>query len=202
MQKTAYLLDLGAVLIDIDYDRTRHAFEKLGIVQFDAIYNQFAQGEAFSRFECGQMSSMAFVNELLDHLPKGSSPNAVVDAWNAMIGHFPEEKVLLLEAMSASRALYLLSNTNALHLDLVRRRWAQVRDYPFEQLFKACYYSHEIGRRKPDEDTFIWVCGQMGFEPKQVHFIDDTLKHVHGAELAGLSVVHYKSQEDLRTYFS
>ena len=46
----ALLLDLGGVLIDIDYQATEKAFEKLGVDDFKNRCTQFAQNELFDRF--------------------------------------------------------------------------------------------------------------------------------------------------------
>ncbi len=36
----AVILDLGGVILNIDYHLTRKAFEKLGIKDFDSMYSQ------------------------------------------------------------------------------------------------------------------------------------------------------------------
>ena len=41
MQKIENVIfDLGGVILDIDYNLTRTAFEKLGVVNFDEMYSQ------------------------------------------------------------------------------------------------------------------------------------------------------------------
>ena len=53
------------------------------------------------------------------------SPNKIVHAWNAMIEDFQVEKLDLLEQLSNKYPLFLLSNTNELHLPVVRQRLAK-----------------------------------------------------------------------------
>lgn len=201
MQKAykAVLFDLGGVLIDIDYYATERAFESLGVSDFKERYSQLAQNELFNRFECGEISPQHFVNLLLPYTQSGTTPNQVVAAWNAMLGAFPTEKLKLIEHLEKTTPLFMLSNTNELHWIEVERAWRKVSDEPLQHFFKKIYLSHEIGQRKPHPETFEWVCQQMGFEPAEVLFIDDTPQHIEGAIKAGLQVHYY---QDLATFYA
>lgn len=204
MQKAfkAVLFDLGGVLIDIDYHATERAFEQLGVSDFKERYTQLAQNELFDRFECGEISPQHFVNLVLPFTQSGTSPNQVVAAWNAMLGSFPLEKIRLLERLSTTTPLFMLSNTNELHWIEVKRAWQKVTTQPMQHFFSAIYLSHEIGKRKPHPETFIWVCQQMGFEPADVLFIDDSPQHIEGATQAGLQVHYYQDAAAFYALFS
>jgi len=204
MQKAfkAVLFDLGGVLIDIDYRATERAFEQLGVSDFKERYTQLAQNELFDRFECGEISPQHFVNLVLPFAQSGTSPNQVVAAWNAMLGSFPLEKIRLLERLSTTTPLFMLSNTNELHWIEVKCAWQKVTTQPMQHFFSAIYLSHEIGKRKPHPETFIWVCQQMGFEPADVLFIDDSPQHIEGAIQAGLQVHYYQDAAAFYALFS
>lgn len=204
MQKAfkAVLFDLGGVLIDIDYRATERAFEELGVSDFKERYTQLAQNELFDRFECGEISPQHFVNLVLPFAQSGTSPNQVVAAWNAMLGSFPLEKIRLLERLSSTTPLFMLSNTNELHWIEVKRAWQKVTTQPMQHFFSAIYLSHEIGKRKPHPETFEWVCKQMGFEPADVLFIDDSPQHIEGATQAGLQVHYYQDAAAFYALFS
>lgn len=204
MQKAfkAVLFDLGGVLIDIDYRATERAFEELGVSDFKERYTQLAQNELFDRFECGEISPQHFVNLVLPFAQSGTSPNQVVAAWNAMLGSFPLEKIRLLERLSSTTPLFMLSNTNELHWIEVKRALQKVTTQPMQHFFSAIYLSHEIGKRKPHPETFEWVCQQMGFEPADVLFIDDSPQHIEGATQAGLQVHYYQDAAAFYALFS
>lgn len=204
MQKAfkAVLFDLGGVLIDIDYRATERAFEELGVSDFKERYTQLAQNELFDRFECGEISPQHFVNLVLPFAQSGTSPNQVVAAWNAMLGSFPLEKIRLVERLSSITPLFMLSNTNELHWIEVKRAWQKVTTQPMQHFFSAIYLSHEIGKRKPHPETFEWVCQQMGFEPADVLFIDDSPQHIEGATQAGLQVHYYQDAAAFYALFS
>jgi len=199
----AILFDLGGVLIDIDYHATEKAFEKIGVADFKARYTQFAQNALFDRFECGEISEQHFINLLLPYAQTGTSPNQVVAAWNAMIGAFPQRKIALLNQLKNQQIpLFLLSNTNALHIVEVSRALKKVSDVALGTYFQQVFLSHEIGKRKPHPETFLWTCNQMGFAPKDVLFIDDSPQHIEGAQAAGLQTYFYQSDTDFYAFFS
>jgi len=92
----AIIFDLGGVILNLNYQLTIEAFKSLGIEDFDKMYSQAKQNDLFDRFEIGQISSQYFINSLLPFLPNGTSPNKVVNAWNAMILDFPQERLRLI----------------------------------------------------------------------------------------------------------
>ncbi|MFM8963734.1 MAG: HAD family hydrolase [Sphingomonadales bacterium] len=198
----ALLLDLGGVLIDINYNATEEAFKKLGVTDFKERYTQFAQNELFDRFECGQISPQHFINLLLPYTAPGTTPNAVVAAWNAMIGAFPVEKIALLNRLSQTLPLFMLSNTNELHWTPVQKAWNRSSKQEMEVYFQTIFLSHQIGKRKPTPETFSWVCEQIGFEPKDVLFIDDSPQHIDGAKAAGLQTFFYEDAASFYALFS
>jgi putative hydrolase of the HAD superfamily len=196
------IFDLGGVLIDLDYTKTRVAFEDLGISQFNELYSQANQQELFDRFECGEISAQHFINNLLNFFDEPISPNKIVHAWNAMILDFPNDKLKLLEDLSLKYSLYLLSNTNEIHLPVVRQRFAKNTPKALEDFFTKAYFSHEIGLRKPTTEIFEFVCKENSLNPNTTLFIDDSIQHIEGAKKIGLQTHHLKAGDNLIAYFS
>jgi len=196
------LFDLGGVLIDIVEHATENAFVKLGTVDFEEKYTQFQQNQLFDLFETGQISAQHFINKLLDATRKGTSPNEVVHAWNAMILSFSEKKVQLILELAKKQRIALLSNTNELHMVEVKREWAKVSQVLFESVFEKVFLSHEIKQRKPHPETFVWVCEQLKVTPSKVLFIDDSPQHISGAQEAGLQTFYYQKDVEFYALFS
>jgi glucose-1-phosphatase len=117
----AILFDLGGVLINLDYQKTAAAFSDLGVSENVFQNLQYDQRSFMDDFEIGAISSSRFINSILPFCKQGTSPNAAVSAWNAMILDFPVERMLWLEQFSKQHSIFLLSNTNELHLQLVNR---------------------------------------------------------------------------------
>lgn len=202
MKYKAVIFDLGGVIINIDYAATIEAFETLGHGDFQTVYSQAQQSGLFDELETGKISGQRFVNELLPHLKVGTSPNKVVAAWNAMIGTVPKERIELLQKVREKYPIYLLSNTNELHLHAVLRSWNAACNQPMSAFFDGIYLSHEIGMRKPNAEIFEFVCRKNDLNPAETLFIDDSIQHIKGARLAGLHAFHLTDFGALDQLFS
>lgn len=202
MNYDAVIFDLGGVLIDIDYSKTEQAFADLGASNEQLLYSQAVQSDLFDAFETGRISSQHFINKIKDFLPARVSPNEVVTAWNAMILHFQPQKLDLLASLSRTTPLYLLSNTNDIHMEKVRRQLALHANHPLEHFFQKVYLSHQIGCRKPDLATFSFVCADAGIAPERTLFIDDSEQHILGAQRIGLQTLLFPQNQSLDPIFS
>lgn len=185
------LLDLGGVLIDVDYQRTAAEFNALGFRGFEAIYSKAQQDHLFDGFETGDLSPDEFRQRIIA-LQGGSLAHAQVDhCWNAMLGRIPQERIELLQRLKQRYRLLLLSNTNAIHVQAFEHIIAEHNGIPdFKALFDGAYYSCSIGLRKPDAEAFSHVLALHGAEPARTLFIDDSIQHVIGARNAGLQAEH------------
>lgn len=186
------IFDLGGVILDLDYQLTQQAFEELGTGNFQQHYTQAAQSGLFDLYETGKISTNHFVNKLLDLLPKGTTPNKVVQAWNAMIKEFPADNLELLRKLKEDYQLILLSNTNELHIDFLERKLRKHGEHlQLKDFFSHAYYSSELGMRKPHPETFQHICELHQLNVSETLFIDDTAGHIEGAQKCGLKTCHF-----------
>lgn len=201
MQKTydTILLDLGGVLIDVDYHATARAFRDLGHPDFERLYSKAQQDHLFDGFETGALTPAQFrdrIRQLLDP----TLTDALIDAnWNAMLGSVPPERIQLVHRLKERYHVLLLSNTNAIHVpafEAIIARENGIAD--FKQLFHGAYYSCEIGLRKPEASSFLHVLEKHNAHPTRTLFIDDSIQHIHGARKAGLHAEHLElANEDV-----
>lgn len=196
------IFDLGGVLIDIDYQATEIAFTEIGMNDFKTNYSQLYQSELFDKIETGHVSPQHFINKLLDFCLVGTSPNKVVAAWNAMLGEFPKRKIEILLELKELMPIYLLSNTNEIHMARVYEAWNKVSTIPMDQIFTEVFLSYEIGKRKPDVSTFNWVCEKLQIEPSKTLFLEDSPQNIEGAKKAGLKTFYYQNAADFYALFS
>lgn len=196
------IFDFGGVIIDINYQATIDAFMQLGIADFDALYSQANQSDLFDAIETGRISPQQFINGLLDILPSGISPNQVVHAWNAMILEIPRERIDFLIELKKSHSIYLLSNTNSIHIDKALRTWNKVSNHSIHDVFDKVYLSHEMGVRKPDTVIFDRVCTEQQLDPATTLFIDDSFQHIEGARKVGLNTHHLLPTESIQSVLS
>lgn len=198
----AVIFDFGGVIINIDYQATIDAFMKMGIPNFEEIYSQAAQSDLFDAIETGRISAQHFINGLLDILPKGISPNSVVHAWNAMILDIPPHRIEFLELLREKKPIYLLSNTNEIHIIKALREWSKSSEKSIHDVFNHVYLSNEMNMRKPDAEIFVRVCEEQGLTPERTLFIDDSIQHIAGAASIGLQTYHLQQGEEIQDVLS
>lgn len=111
--------------------------------------------------------------------------------------HFTLERAnfALLQHVARTRKAYLLSNTNALHYDYIRRRYA------FPKVVHGAILSYELGLRKPEAAIYEAAVKMAGVEANRCLFIDDLAENVEGARKAGLQAIHHRKGHDLRAAF-
>lgn len=185
------LLDLGGVLIDVDYHAAAREFEKLGFADFDSLYSKAKQDHLFDGFETGALSPAQF-RDRIGQLHGSPLTEAQIDhCWNAMLGSIPHERIDLVKRLKERYQVLLLSNTNAIHVPAFESIVANENGITdFKGLFNGAYYSCELGMRKPDAEIFLHVLARHGADPKCTLFIDDSIQHVEGARKAGLHAEH------------
>ena len=126
--------------------------------------------------------------------PAHISDKTINDAWNAMLLDTPPERITMIETLKKTYRVFLLSNSNKVHIDRVleigeRDLGTDVfRDKWGKRLFDKIYYSYEIGFRKPDVDAFEFVVNDARLVKEETLFVDDTIRHVRGGMAAGLNV--------------
>ena len=109
------------------------------------------------------------------------------DAWFSMIIGLPQERIELLGMLKLKYNIYLYSNTNELHIEMLKKKYEE--DFGFDIftfLFNKAYFSNEIKRRKPHPESFQWLLDDAGIKAEETLFIEDTLHHIEGAKKVGL----------------
>lgn len=185
------IFDLGGVILNINYQLTYNAFQELGVKDFTSLYNQFTLNNLFGDLETGRIEKGDFLAEMQKHAPEGTADQQIIDAWNAMLLDFPVRRLQILQQLRQHYNLYLLSNTNAIHLEAFNNILQQSRGIPsLNEFFDKAYYSHLIGLRKPEKEAYQLVLEENGLNPSETLFIDDTLPNIEGAKLVGLETIH------------
>ena len=178
------ILDLGGVLINLDYDKLS---EKLGILGLSNTFSKAGQIKIFDQLEEGKISQKDFFNEF-NRLAEANHDNqTILNTWNSILLDFPKERLDLIELLNKKYRLFLFSNTNSIHIKAVYD--ILNRDYGIknlDQYFEKIYLSHELGIRKPKIEGFKHIIESNRLKPDETLFIDDSPQHIEGAKKAKL----------------
>ena len=196
----AIIFDLGGVLLNIDYKLTIDAFEKLGIKNAISFYSKKGQNSIFDKIEVGEISLKIFL-ELLQKQTHNANLKAVEDAWNAMLLDLPQKRLEYIKKLKNTYKIFLLSNTNEIHINAFKRNLGNTKWGEFKSLFDKMYLSHEIGYRKPNKEVFQIILKENGLQKMEVVFIDDSLQHIKAAENLGIKCHYLQETEDITEIF-
>ena len=181
------IFDLGGVLINLDYNKTSLEFKKLGATDFDNLYTQFKANELFENIETGKVSDEEFYDEISQHCRPGTTQKEMEFAWNAMLLDFRVETLATLKQLRKRYKLFLLSNTNSIHIEAFKKIFTADTGLPsLDTFFDKSYYSHLIHLRKPYEETYNFVLQDAGINAAETLFIEDSVQNIEGAKLVGI----------------
>ncbi len=194
------IFDFGGVIINLDYSKPVEEFKKLGILNSEKLYSKKEQTSLFDSLECGQISDENFLNEIR----KKSNTNdleLIKKAWNSILLNIPEERVHLLKKLSLKYKIYLLSNTNSIHLNEIISAYGEKKWRNFINIFNDVYFSNQIGMRKPNEDVFFYLIKKNKLDVSKTLFIDDSPQHIKTAKKIGFKTYHLTDKEDIVSLF-
>ena len=176
------IFDFGDIFINLDKRATIEGLERLGLSSWNEDLDQLNIS-----FEKGQISRDAFLLGIQKQIP-----NATIDeilmAWNAVLLDFPLYRLEFLQLLSKKFRLFLLSNTDAIHIDHFEQREGASFYGDFYQCFEKVYFSYEMGMRKPDAEIYTTLINRHELAPKRTLFVDDKKDNTDAAKVLGLHV--------------
>ena len=182
------IFDFGNVLIEIDPARSIKSFQTLG-----AQADLHLDADFFHDLETGAIKATEFRRALRSQLRWAASGSSIDRAWNELLLEVPPRTLAKLHQLRAKGyKLALLSNTNPIHIDEVRRRLGPFGYAEFARCFERIFYSYEMGLRKPDPAIYAAVDRELGIaNPAEVLFIDDNAANIASADAYGWRTLHF-----------
>ena len=176
------IFDFGDIFINLDKQATIDGLKHLGLSSWNEDLDQLNIS-----FEKGQISRDDFLLGIQKQIP-----NATIDeilmAWNAVLLDFPLYRLEFLQLLSKKFRLFLLSNTDAIHINHFEQREGASFYGDFYQCFEKVYFSYEMGMRKPDAEIYTTLINRHELAPKRTLFVDDKKENTDAAKALGLHV--------------
>jgi len=185
------IFDLGKVIIPFDFKRGYDRMAPLCSYAAADIPERLRSCDLVTRFEEGKIAPQAFVQELSDILELKVSYEEFCGIWSSIFFRetlIPEE---LLAALKKRYRLLLLSNTNAIHFEMVRE------NYPLLRHFDHLVLSYKVGALKPSPLIYAEALKHAQCAPEECFFTDDIAAYVEGARAAGIDAVQFENREQI-----
>ena len=198
----AIVLDFGNVIINIDPELTVKQMSVLSGKSHEAVKKLLQESELFRRYETGLFNDEDFREIVRQTLGFPFSDREVDHAWNALLLDVPPERISLLLDLRAKYPLYLLSNTNHIHIAKCNTYFREHFGIAsVDTLFDKAFLSYEMGMWKPDKAIYLEVLSEIGVEPSEMLFVDDNLDNITAAKKLGIQAIHLTPDTDLVELF-
>ena len=189
------IFDLGGVIINVDHAYTLSAFSQLGIANPHEIFTLEQQGRLCDSLEVGKISAKEFCEALVKLSHESVSHEDIINAWNAMLLDIPEKRIEMLKRVRKKYRIYLLSNTNPIHMQYINNQMQKMHGISLESLFIKTYYSFELRLRKSDPRVFQHILDQNHLIPNETLLIDDLEANVLAAKDLGMQIWHVERNQ-------
>jgi glucose-1-phosphatase len=192
----AVILDLGKVVVHFDFKRGYRALEGLCPYPAAEIPKRIATTNLVERFETGMVEPRDFFSQFSRLLGLTLDYDHFCRIWSSIFSEtlLPES---LLEGLAARYRLLLLSNTNAIHFEMIRA------NYPILRHFHDLILSYEVKAMKPRPEIYRAALERAGCRPEECFYTDDIADYVEGARRIGIDAEQFQSaaqlEEALRT---
>lgn len=186
----AIIFDLGKVLVPFDFKIGYRALEAACPYKAEEIRGRIAKTGLVERLEKGLIGSQDFVGRLSEALELRLEYADFCRAWSSIFyGQLLADA--LLESLAAQYRLLLLSNTNAIHWEMIRE------NYPMIRYFHDLILSFEVHSMKPEPEIFEAAVARAGCRAEECFFTDDIADNVEAAKRLGMDAVQFESAAQL-----
>ncbi len=196
------IIDLGVVLINLEPQRCYDRFKAYGVKNIEQLAGASYKSGLFYELEKGTITPETFRKELCTLTGKQLTEEQINNAWNSFLSDIPTYKLDLLLHLREKYMVYLLSNTNAIHWEWIRKHCFEYKGFEAKDFFDEIYLSFEMHQVKPDKEIFQTVLADAGLNPEETFLIDDADANCRMAETLGIQTYAPKAREDWSHLFN
>lgn len=183
MSAQAIFLDIGGIILEINWRKTVEALGIYDKSRQDQIWSVLGSAKIHFELERGQANPEEFFAFVRNEL--SLSPDAPLEAaWNQLILRTLPNVEQIFDRYAGKVPLYALSNTNRPHYEYF------MKQFPVMKRFDRILTSFELGHRKPDSEIYLAAAEQVGMSPSSIVFIDDSTANVEAAAKLGFRSFH------------
>ena len=185
------IFDLGKVIIPFDFSRGYRAMEKYCHYPAAELPTRIGSTDLVQRFETGLVEPEDFVRQLAKILDLTVTYDQFCEIWSSIFLPDPLIPESMLEGLRRNYRLLLLSNTNAIHFEMIRAT------YPLLRHFHDYVLSYKVRAMKPSPSIYQAAIAKAGCLPEECFFTDDIPAYVEAARREGIDAIQFQSREQL-----
>ncbi len=186
---TTVLLDLDGVIRHFDPAHGAAVEQRHGLAPGALLSAAFAS-DVLTPAITGEITHVEWVEQVGQLI----NNRAAAIEWTANRGSVDWEMIKIVDELRAAgtRVCILTNGTSLIPEEMAA--------FGLVDHFDAVFNSAQIGYIKPDIQVFAHVCDQLGVEPHQVFFTDDSTSKLSGAIELGMAVRQFESVAAFRQH--
>ncbi|MCF7797679.1 MAG: HAD family phosphatase [Lentisphaeria bacterium] len=180
-----FFFDIGGVLVRVDASESiRKIAEVLDVTPMQV--RQAMSPQLLADYETGKLSGNEFYQNMLNNCDSARKIDFEFFKYLWQDVLFPKEaEIDFLKTLLKAYPVWLLSNTNDFHYDLMQHR------FDILDLVNGGTYSFIEGYMKPSPEIYRAALAKTPFKPDEIVFIDDLEVNVRAARDLGIRAIQY-----------
>ena len=184
MPVSAFLFDIGKVIIDFDFGRTVAAVaERCSAGPVEGLLESVT--DLTVQLELGNLSTDDFLTKVCERIGFSGETEEFRLAFEDVFDLNTPMVDFIQERYQAGIPLYLLSNTNGIHVPYFTAKYAVF------SRFSGAIYSHEAKCMKPDAGIYEQAIEKLELVPEETVYIDDLDANCKAGRGFGLQTICY-----------
>jgi HAD superfamily hydrolase (TIGR01509 family) len=183
----AVIFDIGRVLVGVDVSRAMTGLAAGLSLSPAELWTALEKDPHWPDWQEGRMSPRDWHLHLTRRLGTALTFEQFTAVWNLALDPKPLQDDALLEKLSKTYRLALVSNTDPIHVAHMEA------NYDFFRFFPARIYSCTAGASKPSPLLYLEALRACKVQSNEAVYIDDILPYVEAAKNLGMAGIHYQS---------
>jgi glucose-1-phosphatase len=184
------LLDIGNVLVDVDFMPFCRAVSREGEAGAAAIMERYCQGELKDHHDTGRIASGDYLDLIAaDPLTLDLPHPRLRLAWQDIFTPTPGSAEAV-EKLRRHHQLWIMSDTDPLHFAFLIDR------FPVLRKMDRYFLSYEHGWLKRSPEAFRYVLDSSGLDASGFLLIDDREVNTRSCAEAGVESLHFRSWKE------
>jgi HAD superfamily hydrolase (TIGR01509 family) len=183
------VFDLGKVLVDFDYSIAGRRIAAQANLSAADVQKFLDHSPLLFRYETGLMTRRDFYEEVRRHTGFRGNIEQFGEIFADIFTEIPPMIQLHAELRQRGIPTYILSNTNDLAIEHVRR------NFPFFKNFDGFILSYEVKAMKPDVKIYEALERLVGRRDSEILYIDDRSENIATGAARGWRTILHESPE-------
>jgi glucose-1-phosphatase len=187
----AICLDFGNVLVPFDYKRLWRGLVPYSALPETEMARRFQESRLSTLYETGKLSSESFYREMSSLLKITLSYQGFCAEWSSIFDLDSTVDLPFLSSLARDYVLVLVSNTNEIHFDFMRRQYSVLRAFHHFAL------SFRVGVTKPGREIYVAALNMALVDAGEAFYADDIRSYVDAALELGFRAAQVRNKGEL-----